>query len=241
MSPRPPPPPHKRAIALVVSDDATTSPEGFLTVLLDPVLEAALDRLVAILAEKPDVAALGIRVTREAAARSALLKGVEVLSSPVAATAPAPVVAAPVGATMLTATDMLTGAGVGAGAATGAAAQPHSNWMPVAPPTTGVEVELHAWYAARGWRRFQATTPRGPATIYWAPIEIHRPLCASPFDPGVVVVNVDGYGPVHVVPPGWATQHGADAAELKEAGRKPSLQQVAEGDRVGPATVIVGG
>lgn len=100
---------------------------------------------------------------------------------------------------------------------------------------------MHQWYAARGWHRWMASTQRGMATVYWAPIEIHRPLCASPFDPGIVVTEVPGFGPTHIVPDGWAVQRGADGAEIRERGSTPSLASPLGANLPGKATVLGAG
>lgn len=200
---RPPPPPHRRAkdteIVLQVDED----------------LEAALGRLVSHLSQGQDVRRLGLAVTREAAARAALLCGVDALLAP---TTPATPASMPAPATEAAETDVvgLTTAPVGQA--------PHPNWTPL-PAPGGLEADMHQWYEDRGWKRFSAATPKGPAVLYWAPVAIHRPLCVVPFD-GVHAVAVEGYGVAHVVPRDWAaTRHGADTAEAREEGKLPELRR----------------
>lgn len=215
MPQRPPPPPHLR---LTLPETVEVALEGVpptITIPLDATVSAALDALIAKMSAEPTVAALGIRISRPAAARAALLKGVETLLAPgtkqAAPDAPS---------------DILLGLGAVPSpeipqAATEAAPPP--NWSLSLAPVTGSEAALHAWYEARGWKRYVATTKRGPATLYWAANPLYRPLCPEPFDAAVTTAAIAGYGMAHLVPDGWAAQ-GADGAEVREAGSLPSLR-----------------
>lgn len=233
-----PPPPRRRQP--VQAPDAGGQE---IVIAVDDVVDRAIDSLVEVLSAKPDVVALGIKVTRQAAARAALLRGVLELTKTTStvsksAEAVAPTQAeAPMG-------DVLLGGGPEAAVTTGGQTPPE-NWSLTLGPSAGVEVELHAWYTTRGWNRYVATTKRGMAILYWAPNALHRPLCADPFDPYVTVAPVVGYGLVHLVPQDWATQRGlADSAEQREAGTTPSLRasmgEGADGALPGKASVLRG-
>lgn len=232
--PPPPPPPRRPPVP-------EARPAASLLLPLDADLEVALDRLVTHLSSKPDVAKLGLVVTRLAAARAALLSGVEALLSPAAvpvAVAASVAVANPTSPAAVVPSALSMDLVSSATTATQAGQAPCPNWMPAQAPV-GAEAELHLWYTSRGWQRFVATTPRGPMIIYWAPVEIHRPLCADSFDAYIQAVAVEGYGLVHVIPRDWAaTRSGADTAEAKEAGTTPELRQAMGPGQPGKATVL---
>lgn len=120
--------------------------------------------------------------------------------------------------------------------------QPPANWTQVGPGPTSAEQVMHQWYSERGWRRYLVQTATGQATLYWTPIAMYRPLCANPYDAGIVPTEIpQGYGSAHLVPANWALR-GADAAEQVEVmqGRTPSLTQGA-GGLPGKARVMVAG
>lgn len=226
---RPPPPPHLRSTA-------ATAVEETVTVIVDATVAAAIDALVERLSAAPTVAALGIRVTRQAAARAALLRGVEEMMAPQATVAVAPVAAPAASPNLLDRGEPL----LSSAAAASVEMPPPPNWSPAPSPIGGPEAELHAWYTARGWKRFVAATKRGPAVLYWSPQPLYRPLCPDSFDAGMVTANVEGYGAVHLVPDGWAAQRGADGAELREGmpQLRASMGDGADGAMPGKASVL---
>lgn len=113
---------------------------------------------------------------------------------------------------------------------------PPANWVEVPTPPAG-DRQLHAWYSDRGWRRYQVTTPSGHAVVYWTPLALYRPLCAEPFDPSLIITDVEPYGVAHQVPFGWAGRS-ADAAEAREQARG-AIPEARVGEHP-KATVTVG-
>lgn len=104
-----------------------------------------------------------------------------------------------------------------AAAQVGAAQPPPSTWARDDTFIPDADRAMHDWYAAKGWHRYVAQTPRGLATLYWSPIAAYRPLADTPYDVAIKKVTLQGYGVCHQVPEGWHMR-GANFAEELEGG-----------------------
>ena len=180
-----------------------------LPIELDQIALDKLDQAIPAIIESTGAHELGMTVTREVAARVALLRGLKLLQARQEATAaasgskaqpqPEPPGTAPT--------------------ATGAARDANGN---IRPPegwhkwTTGKRmpeshVEMHAYYKANGWDRWWGAVGedgKGKELIefYWSPREDNHKLPV--FDgqgPGgkSLLIQTTPWGPGHIIPAGW--------------------------------------
>ena len=179
------------------------APHQKVTLSLEAEVMRQLDELVKEVASWPATQEFGVRVTREVAARVALLRGLQTLNK-----SPTPPKTSPV-----------------------AVAESDEDIDVVEPPTVDPDITrhadgtiqrpdgwqewqsrdglpnhqdlLHTYYTAHGWKRMWGKVGQDVITFYWSDNEQEQSL--TPFVGGEqeLMLQETPWGPGHIVPKGW--------------------------------------
>ena len=171
------------------------------TVPVDPEVITLLDKLQEKLNESPAAKEFGLTVTREIAARVALLRGIEALdlqeetmpsavetkkAEPVQPKATEP--AKPVDTSVnLEYNDK-------------GEIKPPAGWELWRAQIPSVQENAHDYYTQRGWRRWHGKVQDRLIAFYWSQdVEKHA---VDAFDPNIIVQTTP-WGPGHIIPDNW--------------------------------------
>lgn len=174
---------------------------------IDDAVAALLDEQVAALSESQAAREFGVAVTRQVAARVALLRGLSVMGSAGKGSRP----------------DTPEGDSVGdaQGSPEGDApvesievdehgrVLPPEGWVSFKsseqlPPE---QVNVHEYYTKHGWTRWYGNAGGGAISFYWCDNQAHQGLdpWGSPDARGkTVIVQTTPWGPGHIIPHGWS-------------------------------------